>query len=68
MNKGLTVRGAQMHGQRYFPMLLDRIAAGDLDPRHLVTHEMTLDEAPRGYQMFKDKEDGCVHAVFRPHA
>jgi threonine dehydrogenase-like Zn-dependent dehydrogenase len=68
MNKGLTVRGAQMHGQRYIPMLLDRIAAGDLDIRHLVTHEMTLDEAPRGYQMFKDKEDGCVRAVFRPHA
>ena len=68
MNKGLTVRGAQMHGQRYIPMLLDRIAAGDLDTRHLVTHEMSLDEAPRGYQMFKDKEDGCVRAVFRPHA
>jgi threonine dehydrogenase-like Zn-dependent dehydrogenase len=49
-------------------MLLDRIAVGDLDTRHLVTHEMTLDEAPRGYQMFKDKEDGCVRAVFRPHA
>jgi threonine dehydrogenase-like Zn-dependent dehydrogenase len=68
MNKGLTVRGAQMHGQRYIPMLLDRIAVGDLDTRHLVTHEMTLDEAPRGYQLFKDKEDGCVRAVFRPHA
>jgi threonine dehydrogenase-like Zn-dependent dehydrogenase len=49
-------------------MLLDRIAAGDLDPRHLITHEMALDEAPRGYQMFRDKEDGCVRAVFRPHA
>jgi threonine dehydrogenase-like Zn-dependent dehydrogenase len=68
MNKGLTVRGAQMHGQRYIPMLLERIAAGQLDTRHLVTHEMALDEAPRGYQIFKDKEDGCVRAVFRPHA
>jgi threonine dehydrogenase-like Zn-dependent dehydrogenase len=38
MNKGLTVRGAQMHGQRYIPMLLERIAAGVLDTRHLVTH------------------------------
>jgi hypothetical protein len=31
MNKGSTVRGAQMHGQRYIPMLLERIAAGGLD-------------------------------------
>ena len=67
MNKGLTLRGAQMHGQRYIPMLLDRIARGDLDTRHLVTHEMSLDDAPRGYQMFKDKDDGCVRVVFRPH-
>ena len=25
-----------------------------------------LDEAPRGYDMFKNKKDGCVRAVFRP--
>ncbi|HEU5161175.1 MAG TPA: zinc-dependent alcohol dehydrogenase [Streptosporangiaceae bacterium] len=66
MNKGLTLRGAQQHGHRYIPMLLDRIASGELDTKHLVTHELPLDEAPRAYQMFKNKEDGCVRAVFRP--
>lgn len=66
MNKGLTVRGAQMHGQRYTPMLLERMAAGELTTEHLATHVMPLDEAPRGYEMFKEKEDGCVRAVFRP--
>jgi len=68
MNKGLTMRGAQQHGQRYIPMLLGRIAAGELQTRHLATHVMPLDEAPRGYEMFKNKEDGCVRAVFRPGA
>lgn len=29
---------------------------------------MSLDEGPRGYEMFKNKEDGCVRAVFRPGA
>ncbi|GAA4078084.1 zinc-dependent alcohol dehydrogenase [Actinomadura miaoliensis] len=66
MNKGLTLRGAQQHGQRYIPMLLDRIAAGELSTRHLATHEMSLDEAPRGYDMFKNKKNGCVRAVFHP--
>ena len=66
MNKGLTMRGAQMHGQRYTPMLLERMAAGELTTEHLATHVMPLDEAPRGYEMFKEKEDGCVRAVFRP--
>jgi threonine dehydrogenase-like Zn-dependent dehydrogenase len=66
MNKGLTVRGAQQHGQRYIPMLLERIARGELETRHLVTHPMPLDEAPTGYDIFKNKKDGCVRAVFRP--
>ncbi|MEV8312203.1 hypothetical protein AB0P36_34110 [Streptomyces flavidovirens] len=29
INKGLTVRTAQQHGQRYIPMLLDRLPAGN---------------------------------------
>lgn len=66
MNKGLTLRGAQVHGQRYIPMLLDRIAAGELPTRHFATHIMTLDDGPRGYGMFKDKQDGCVRPVFLP--
>jgi threonine dehydrogenase-like Zn-dependent dehydrogenase len=66
MNKGLTLRGAQQHGQRYIPMLLDRMAAGELSTTHLATHVMPLDDAPKGYQLFKEKEDGCVRSVFRP--
>ena len=67
MNKGLTVRGAQMHGQRYIPMLLDRMAKGELVTEHLATHVMPLDRAPEGYRIFKEKEDDCVRAVFLPH-
>jgi threonine dehydrogenase-like Zn-dependent dehydrogenase len=66
MNKGLTVRGAQMHGQRYIPMLLDRMAKGELVTEHLATHVLPLDRAPEGYRMFKEKEDDCVRAVFLP--
>jgi threonine dehydrogenase-like Zn-dependent dehydrogenase len=66
VNKGLTVRGAQMHGHRYIPMLLERMQGGELITEHLATHVMPLEEGPRGYAMFKNKEDGCVRAVFRP--
>jgi len=27
---------------------------------------MSLDDAPRGYDLFKNKQDNCVRAVFRP--
>ncbi|WP_053731434.1 zinc-dependent alcohol dehydrogenase [Nocardia sp. NRRL S-836] len=66
MNKGLTVRGAQQHGQRYIPALLDRIASGELVTDHLATHVMPLSEGARGYDIFKKKEDGCVRSVFQP--
>ena len=66
LNKGLTVRAAQQHGQKYLPRLLDHAAKGELDPSFLATHTMPLEEGPRGYEMFKTKEDGCVRSVFIP--
>jgi threonine dehydrogenase-like Zn-dependent dehydrogenase len=66
MNKGLTVRGAQQHGQRYIPMLLDRIASGELRTDHLATHVLPLEDGQRGYDLFKEKDDGCLRSVFRP--
>jgi threonine dehydrogenase-like Zn-dependent dehydrogenase len=66
VNKGLTIRSAQQHGHRYIPMLLERMAAGEITTSHLATHVMPLDDAPAGYAMFKEKEDGCVRAVFHP--
>lgn len=66
MNKGLTVRTAQQNGQKYLPHLLDLAASGELDPSFLATHHFSLEEAPRGYEMFKQKQGGCVRAVFTP--
>ena len=55
-----------MHGQRYIPMLLDRIAAGELPTRHFATHSFALEDGAHGYRIFKDKQDGCVRPVFLP--
>ncbi|MGY1746811.1 zinc-dependent alcohol dehydrogenase [Blastococcus sp. SYSU D00695] len=66
MNKGLTLRGAQVHGPRYIPRLLEWMDSGELVTEHLATHVLPLTEAPRGYELFKEKQDGCVRAVFTP--
>jgi len=66
MNKGLTIRSAQQHGQRYVTTLLEHAQRGELRTSHLCTHELPLEEAPHGYELFKHKQDGCVRAVFRP--
>ena len=63
MNKALTLRGAQQHGHLYIPEILDRMRRDELKTEHAV---MPLDSGPKGYEMFKEKEEGCVRAVFRP--
>ncbi|MCW2860156.1 MAG: glutathione-dependent formaldehyde dehydrogenase [Actinoallomurus sp.] len=66
MNRSLTMRGAQCHVQRYLRPLLDRIRAGDIDPSFVISHRMRLDDTPRGYDMFKHKEDECLKVVLTP--
>jgi threonine dehydrogenase-like Zn-dependent dehydrogenase len=66
MNKGLTVRTAQQHGQKYVPRLLEHVSRGELDPSFLVTHRFSLEDSTKGYELFKKKQDGCVRAVFAP--
>ncbi len=66
MNKGLTIRSAQQHGQHYMPRLLEWAASGELDPSFLMTHRMTLEDGAEGYDVFKHKKDGCVRVAFAP--
>ncbi|SCE87360.1 Threonine dehydrogenase [Micromonospora viridifaciens] len=66
MNKGLTVRSARQHGQRWIPMLLDRMARDELRTEHLATHHLPLERGPDGYALFRDRADGCIRAVFSP--
>jgi threonine dehydrogenase-like Zn-dependent dehydrogenase len=66
MNRSLTVRTGQAHVHRYLPRLLDHIRNGDVDPTFVTSHRMTLDEAPRGYDIFKNKKDECVKVVLTP--
>jgi threonine dehydrogenase-like Zn-dependent dehydrogenase len=63
MNRSLTMRSGQCHVQRYTRPLLDRIRKGDIDPSFVISHRMRLDEAPRGYDMFKNKQNDCTKIV-----
>jgi threonine dehydrogenase-like Zn-dependent dehydrogenase len=67
MNKGLTLRMAQANVKRYMAPLLEHVRAGRLDGRALITHRLPLGRAPKGYELFDRKEDGCVKCVLLPH-
>jgi threonine dehydrogenase-like Zn-dependent dehydrogenase len=34
----------------------------------VVTHVMSLDEAPKAFEMFKHKQNGCIKVVLKPGA
>jgi threonine dehydrogenase-like Zn-dependent dehydrogenase len=66
MNKALTFKMGQTHVQRYLKPLLDKVDEGLIDPSFIITHRMKLDEAPKAYDLFKNKEDKCVKVVLTP--
>jgi threonine dehydrogenase-like Zn-dependent dehydrogenase len=63
MNRSLTIRSGQCHVQRYLKPLLERIERGEIDPSFVITHRLKLEDAPRGYDMFLHKENGCEKVV-----
>jgi len=68
MNRSITMRTGQCHVHRYMRPLLDRVQRGEIDPSFVITHHMSLDEAPEGYDKFVNKEDDCIKIVMKPGA
>jgi threonine dehydrogenase-like Zn-dependent dehydrogenase len=64
--KGLTLKMGQTHVHRYMRPLLNRIVNGEVDPSFVISHRLTLADAPYAYQIFRDKEDECIKCVLDP--
>jgi len=60
------------HGQtpvkRYNRQLRDLIIAGRANPSFIVSHEVTLDDAPDAYAKFDERVDGWTKVLFHPTA
>ncbi len=67
-DKGVTIRMGQAHVKRWIDDIMPVLTAeGDpLGAEDLTTHALPLTEAPRGYEMFKHKRDGCIKVVLKP--
>jgi len=66
MQKGLQVRTGQTHVQRYTKELLRRIGEGEIDTTFLISHRLPLEEAPRGYDNFRNNQDEWTKVVLKP--
>ncbi len=66
MNRSVTIKAGQCHVHRYLRPLLQHIRNGDIDTTSVISHRLSLEEAPRGYDIFKKKKDSCTKVVLTP--
>lgn len=66
--KGLTLRAGQTHVQKHLRPLLAMVENQQIDTTFIITHRMALDDAPEGYRIFDNKQDGCIKIVMTPRA
>lgn len=64
-NKGLTMRTGQTHVHKYLPRLLQLIQDRRIRPSTVVTHRITLDQAPDYYRIFREKHDNCLKTIIK---
>jgi threonine dehydrogenase-like Zn-dependent dehydrogenase len=67
--KGLKMAMGQTHVHRYMKPLFDRLVGNGkagFDPTYIVTHEITIDEAPQAYAMFNENKHDCIKVVMHP--
>ena len=65
-SKGLSFRMGQVHVHNYLRTLLEWIEGGIIDPSFVITHRLSLEDAPHGYEMFRKKQDQCIEVVLKP--
>jgi threonine dehydrogenase-like Zn-dependent dehydrogenase len=66
MEKGLQLRTGQTHVQRFTADLLRRIGEGEIDTTFLISHRLSLEEAPEGYRNFRDNQNEWTKVVLKP--
>lgn len=64
--KGLVVGMGQCNVKRYNRQLRDMITAGRARPSFVVSHELSLSEAPEAYRKFDQRVEGYTKVVLHP--
>ncbi len=66
--KALTFKMGQTHMIKYLQPLMDRIQKGEIDTKFLISHRVSIDDVPRMYKTWVNKEDNVTKVVIDPWA
>ncbi|HVL94233.1 MAG TPA: zinc-dependent alcohol dehydrogenase [Solirubrobacteraceae bacterium] len=66
-DRQIQIRMGQANVRRWTPEILPLLTDEDpLGTEDLVTHRLPLEQAPHGYDIFREKEDGAIKVVLDP--
>lgn len=65
-SRNITLKMGQAPVIPYMPMLYDQIVNGEYDPKEIITHKVSLDDASQAYKIFNDHQDDCIKVVLKP--
>jgi threonine dehydrogenase-like Zn-dependent dehydrogenase len=66
--KGITMKMGQTNMHNYMEPLLERIEKGQIDPSYIISHRITLEQAPEMYKVWRDKRENVTKIVIDPWA
>jgi threonine dehydrogenase-like Zn-dependent dehydrogenase len=66
--KGITMKMGQTNMHNYMEPLLERIEKGQIDPSYIISHRITLEQAPEMYKVWRDKKENVTKIVIDPWA
>jgi len=66
-DKGIFLGFGQAPVQKHIDQLITYLKAGKVKLNDIISHRLSLKDAPHAYQIFCEKKDGCVKVVMNPH-
>jgi alcohol dehydrogenase len=64
--RDLTFRVGLANINAHIPRLANLLAHGRVDPRPIISHTLSLDEAARGYKIFDARTEGAIKILLKP--
>jgi threonine dehydrogenase-like Zn-dependent dehydrogenase len=65
LNRNLTFRMGQCNVLNYLDDLMEKTRRAEIDPSFVVTHELPLEDAPYGYEIFERRQDGAIKVLLK---
>ena len=65
-DKGIILKGGQAPAHKHIDKLLEYVVQGKVVLDDIITHRLPLSQISHAYEIFKNKEDGCVKVVLDP--